>query len=163
MPVSVGETGWIGQGCRWPEAKTEGEHGRESESSASQQRHNESRFVLPPQRVHGAAVSESRQREIEQGLREPSGALIGGLDILDYNQGLTDYQDGNPSPRITSTSYDLGRELGRRREEETAAMLAKIKADQDRSRAAMRDMIKHRPDLLADYDAKMAELDRKYP
>lgn len=51
-----------------------------------------------------------RQREINQGLREPGGALIGGLHALDYNKGHEDFAAGRPPPdSLTSTSYDLGR------------------------------------------------------
>ena len=50
-----------------------------------------------------------RQREIAQGLRDKNGALIGGLVVFDYLDGIRDWKAGTPPPQITSTSYDLGR------------------------------------------------------
>lgn len=44
------------------------------------------------------------------GLRTAGGSLAGGLDALDYSDGAEDYRNGRPPPRITSASYDLGRQ-----------------------------------------------------
>lgn len=102
----------------------------------------------------------SRQQEIEQGLRREGGALAFPLNSEEYQQGYVDYLDGAAPPRMTTTSYDLGRALGARRAEEKAVVLAQLRAEDERREAAMRDILKDRPDLLADYLAKIAEIRR---
>ena len=44
------------------------------------------------------------------GLRTAGGSLAGGLDALYYSDGAADYRAGRAPPRITSASYDLGRQ-----------------------------------------------------
>lgn len=100
----------------------------------------------------------SRADEIAQGLREPGGALIGGLVVLDYVQGIEDFKAGNPPPRMSSTSYDLGRRRARADAELEVEVMAKLEAEQERSHQAVRDMLRDKPDVLADYDAKIAEI-----
>ncbi len=105
----------------------------------------------------------SRQQEIEQGLRHESGALAFPLNVEEYCQGFEDYNDGAAPPRMTTSSYDLGRALGARRAEErveTEALMARLEAEQERRHQAVRDMLKDKPDLLAGYDAKIAEIRR---
>jgi hypothetical protein len=103
-------------------------------------------------------MRSSREAEIAQGLREPGGALIGGLHVLDYNQGHTDFEEGTPPPPVSSTSYDLGRARAAEKAEFEADVMARLEAQQERSHQAVRDLLKDRPDLLADYDAKIAEI-----
>lgn len=101
----------------------------------------------------------SRADEIAQGLREPGGALIGGLHVFDYVQGIEDFKAGNPPPKMTSTSYDLGRNRAREDAEFTSDVMARLEAQQERSRQAVRELLRdERPDLLADYDAKIAAI-----
>ena len=101
----------------------------------------------------------SRADEITQGLREPGGALIGGLVVLDYVAGMDDFEAGNPPPKgITSASYDLGRLRAREAAEADADALEAMRRDDARREHAMRDILADRPDLLADYLAKMAAL-----
>lgn len=105
----------------------------------------------------------SRADEIAQRLRHPDGPLTFPLDCLDYQQGFADYEAGSPPPAFTSASYDLGRNLGRRRAEEAAdqrAVMDAINAEQERRHQAVRDLLKeqNRPDLLADYDARIAAI-----
>lgn len=102
-----------------------------------------------------------RQREIDQGLRDETGALTFCLIAEEYQQGLVDYQDGNPPPRVSTASYDLGRDLGRRREAEAeaqAVMLAKINADAERSQDLVRSMLANHPDVLAEFNAQLAAI-----
>lgn len=97
-----------------------------------------------------------RQREIEQGLREPSGALIGGLDVLEYSQGHKDYDAGMSPPQgITSVSYDLGRKRAAEAAEQKADILREINERQEESHRRIREMLSHRPDLLAEFNAKL--------
>lgn len=99
-----------------------------------------------------------RQLEIEQGLRKPSGELIGGLNVLDYNQGHVDYYAGIAPPKgITSVSYDLGRKRAARNAEQKADILREIKERQEESHRQIRDLLSHRPDLLAEFNAKMKD------
>jgi hypothetical protein len=100
----------------------------------------------------------SRADEIAQGLREPGGALIGGLNALDYVQGIHDFKAGEPPPRMSSTSYDLGRRRARDDAEIEADVMAEINARQERSHQAVREMLRDKPDVLADYDAKIAAI-----
>lgn len=102
----------------------------------------------------------SREQEIEQGLRHEGGALAFPLNCEEYGQGFVDYRDGVEPPRMTTTSYDLGRALGARRAEADANVKAWLKADEERREAAMRDILKDRPDLLADYLEKIAAIRR---
>jgi hypothetical protein len=103
----------------------------------------------------------SRADEIAQGLREEGGALTFPLNCEEYGQGFADYRAGNPPPSFTTASYDLGRNLGRRRAEEAAddqAVMDALKVEQERRHQAVRDMLKDRPDVLAEYDAKIAAI-----
>jgi hypothetical protein len=101
----------------------------------------------------------TREMEIAQGLREPGGALIGGLQVEDYLQGRADYESGAEPPKVTSTSYDLGW----RRAADEAEALADLKADLKRrseaSHAMMQELLKDRPDLLAEYNARIAAIE----
>ena len=105
--------------------------------------------------------SEQRQREIAQGLRDESGSLIGGLYVLEYAQGHEDWSAGTPPPPVTTTSYDLGRARAARQAELAADVRREIDERSAASRVAVRELLAHRPDLLAEYDAKMAELDAR--
>jgi hypothetical protein len=105
----------------------------------------------------------SRQQEIEQGLREEGGALIGGLHVLDYAQGMDDFENGADPPSFTTTSYDLGRARASERAEWLADYLAGERQRDLKRRDLIREMCKDRPDVLADFDAKMAELDARKP
>lgn len=103
----------------------------------------------------------SRADEIAQGLREPGGSLIGGLDILDCAKAQEDYDAGLPRPRLTSTSYDIWRARLVRLADEQAEFMAKRRSEDQASRAKVREILAEagRPEVLAEYDAKMAELD----
>lgn len=101
----------------------------------------------------------SREDEIRQGLREPSGALTFPLDVIDYGQGMEDFENGVDPPKMSSASYDLGRFRAREKRELEAEVMDEIEARSRLSRAAVRDALKDRPDLLAEYDAKIAEID----
>ena len=105
----------------------------------------------------------SREDEIRQGLREPSGMLIGGLNVLDYWQGANDFKQGNPPPQMSSASYDLGRMRAQERQEKATAFDAWIKAEDARREAVMQDILKDRPDLLAEYKAKIASIRERTP
>lgn len=99
-----------------------------------------------------------RANEIAQGLRYPDGALTFALDALEYSAGLSDFEAGKPPPPFTSPSYDLGRARAARAAERKAEMLDQINADRRATSDRVRAMIAHRPDLLAEYDARMAAL-----
>lgn len=103
-------------------------------------------------------MSSSREMEIAQGLREPGGALIGGLHVEDYCQGKADFASGATPPKVTSTSYDLGRRRASEEAEELADLKADLKRRSDRAHAKMQDLLKDRPDVLAEYNAKIASL-----
>lgn len=100
----------------------------------------------------------SRADEIAQGLREPSGCLTFPLDALEYGQGHVDFAAGNPPPKFSSASYDLGRARAREAREEDNAFKDYLRAEDERRDAAMCDILKDRPDLLADYQTKIAAI-----
>lgn len=106
----------------------------------------------------------SRADEIAQGLRDETGALIGGLDILECFKAAEDFAAGRPPPRMTTTSYDVWRARLGREADERRQVRAAIDAESARSRAAVREILTEqgRADLLAEFDAKMAELDRAH-
>lgn len=103
----------------------------------------------------------SRSDEIAQGLRDESGALVGGLDILDCIQAAEDFHAGRPPPKMTSSSYDVWRARLAREAAEREEFKARYHAEMMEMRERMRQLLReaNRPDLLAEYDAKMAELD----
>ena len=105
----------------------------------------------------------SREDEIRQGLREPSGMLIGGLNVLDYSQGADDFKQGTPPPQMSSASYDLGRMRAQEKREEATAVDDWIKTENARREAVMQDVLKDRPDLLAEYKAKIASIRERTP
>ena len=97
----------------------------------------------------------SREDEIAQGLREEGGALIGGLNAEDYVAGIEDFEAGREPPKgLTSTSYDLGRARARQK----AEFMAEFEAEQERRHQSVREMLKDRPAVLAEYDAKIAAI-----
>lgn len=107
----------------------------------------------------------SRVAEIAQGLRHEDGALTFSLDAEEYQRGYVDFCDGVPAPRLTTDSYDLGRALGQRRKEEarrTAEVLAAIRAEDLRRRDVIRELLRDKPDDLAEFNARMDEIDSHY-
>ena len=106
----------------------------------------------------------ARADEIAQGLRSPTGALIGGLVVEDYVKGMDDFKGGSPLPKMTSASYDLGRMRACEAAEQTDDILQKLEKQQAELHEKVRQMlINSRPDLLADYDKRMAEIRAPHP
>jgi hypothetical protein len=108
------------------------------------------------------------EREKQQGLRGQLGSFIGdpeapGLHIVDFCQGYQDAKDRAPFPENPTPSYEIGRTRAQEDMEEARAVNDWLKADEERRDAAMRDMLKDRPDLLADWEAKMAEIRNRKP
>lgn len=105
----------------------------------------------------------SREMEIKQGLREEGGALIGGLVVIDYLQGMDDFANRAPPPDVTSASYDLGRMRASEGAEQAREVMDALERRQRQSQDAVRAMLKDRPDLLAEFNAKLAEIDAGKP
>lgn len=103
-------------------------------------------------------LAAERRHDIEQGLRDETGALTFCLDALDYSQGHSDFAAGTPAPRDTSPSYDLGRYRAGQKAEAEADTLAVFRAEEARRSAAIRDILKDRPDLLAQLEADLAKI-----
>jgi len=61
-------------------------------------------------------------------LHDESGALIGGLDVLEYNKGIEDYDNGIAPPDVTTTSYDLGRQKAAERASSRRSILDEIES-----------------------------------
>jgi len=93
---------------------------------------------------------------VGDGLRDANGTLIGGLYAEDYRCGQEDHKAGRPVPRMTTPSYDLGRQDAAERQATTNRLLAEI---EERSRSgieAVRAMLE--PGQRATFDAQMAEV-----
>lgn len=103
----------------------------------------------------------SRADEIAQGLREPSGCLTFVLVAEEYGQGHADFRAGTPPPKFSTPSYDLGRARAARLADEDAAFKERLRAEALAGRIRLRAILAEagRPDLIVEYDAKMAELD----
>lgn len=102
----------------------------------------------------------SRSDEISQGLRDEGGRLIGGLNVLDYVCGFEDFDAGVSPPSFSTRDYDLGRWRAAERREVEVRVLGEIERRAMDSREAVRREIlsSGRLDILAEYDARMAEL-----
>jgi hypothetical protein len=90
------------------------------------------------------------------GLRDETGALIGGLVVEDYLRGIDDFKAGNPPPDLTTPSYDLGRQRAAEKVEAAnfvQGWIAKQEAETDRR---MRDLLT--PEQYAEYRAKIEEI-----
>lgn len=94
------------------------------------------------------------------GLRDETGALIGGLVAFDYLAGMEDYEAGNPPPDMTSPSYDLGRMRASEKAANDAAFKRKLADDRIATEARLREILP--PDAFADYQRKIAEIDRRH-
>src|SRR6185437_15638425 len=108
-------------------------------------------------------VGSWTEEDVKNGLREPSGALVGGLVVLDYAQGHKDYHEGAAPPPVTSASYDLGR---RRALEEHEARLDALAEEARRQRETdqrIRELLKDRPDLIAEYEAGTKRAGQGFP
>lgn len=109
--------------------------------------------------------AERFKREIQQGLRSPEGAFLGddgrGLNIGEFADGYDDFKNKRPFPDNPTVSYEIGRTRAYEEWEETQAVLDRIAADEKRRDDALREMLKDRPDLLAEYDAKIAAIREK--
>ena len=100
----------------------------------------------------------SRQLEIEQGLREPSGALIGGLDVIQYTTGWRDFENGVEPPSFTHRDYDLGRARAAEVIEAKHSAMAELRAHQDAARGRIRALLADQPHALREYDRTIAEI-----
>jgi hypothetical protein len=105
----------------------------------------------------------SRADEIAQGLRDESGSLTFPLNCEEYSQGFADFRTGAEPPRMSSASYDLGRNLARRKAEEDAEFKAQLAAESERRINAVREVLKDHPEVLAEYDERMAALKTTSP
>ena len=119
-----------------------------------------------PAQPEEVAMDEQRRREVEQGLREPSGTLIGGLDVGAYVAGMDDFDAGRPPPLKTTTSYDLGRARALREFEQVADVRRKIEEEMAENRRKTRALLADCPEGLAAFDAatledNMARLERR--
>lgn len=97
-------------------------------------------------------------REMQQGIRDEGGALVGGLVMLDFCAGYDDAKARRPFPDEPSLSYELGRTRAQEDMELDRAVLAGIEERQEASHQAVRAMLADKPDVLADYDAQIAAI-----
>lgn len=103
------------------------------------------------------AVGDWTQEDVDNGLRSPTGQLLGGLNVLEYVQGRKDYAAGALPPRITSSSYDLGRRRASEEAQAKADVLSIINTRRQESDRLIRELLRGSPALLAEYDAAMSK------
>ncbi len=94
-------------------------------------------------------------------LRDETGALIGGLVVEDYTQGMADFEAGAEWPDGTSASYDLGRQRAAEQAAEKRQVTDWLAKREAEGRERMKAVLT--PEQFADYESKMAEIDTRYP
>src|SRR5690349_1916129 len=87
------------------------------------------------------------------GLRDETGALIGGLVVFDYLDGIKDFEAGKPPPEMTTPSYDLGRQRAAEKAADKAEVQAWIKRQSDETDARLRKLLS--PEQYAEYRAQI--------
>lgn len=97
----------------------------------------------------------------DNGLRDETGALIGGLVVFDYIQGMDDWRDGKPPPEDTTPSYDLGRQRAAEGAASKAEFAQWMKRREDESDARMKALLP--PAAYAEYRAKIDEIRQQTP
>lgn len=95
------------------------------------------------------------------GIRDENGSLIGGLYVFEYRQGMDDFDAGTPPPKITTVSYDLGRQRAAEKAGEKAFFRRKLAEDREESKRRMKEILP--PEFYAQYERDMAKLEAKYP
>jgi len=95
------------------------------------------------------------------GLRDESGALIGGLVVFDYVQGIDDFKTGKPPPDDTTPSYDLGRQRAAEEAAGMAEVMAWLKRQEDETDARMKALLP--PAAYTEYRAKIDEIRKRTP
>ena len=101
------------------------------------------------------AIGDWTEEDVKNGLRTPTGQLVGGLDIIDYQQGRDDFAAGATPPDVTSASYDLGRRRASEEAEARVDLLAQLERDRQERDRRIRELLKDRPDLVAEYEAQI--------
>ncbi|WP_038379535.1 hypothetical protein [Bradyrhizobium elkanii] len=95
------------------------------------------------------------------GLRDETGALIGGLIVFDYIQGMDDFKAGSPPPNDTSPSYDLGRQRAAEEAASKAEFNNWMKRRDEEADARMKALLP--PAAYAEYRAKVDEIRKQTP
>lgn len=108
-----------------------------------------------------ANASVRRRIEMGNGLRDENGALIGGLIVFDYIQGIDDFKAGTPPPDDTPPSYDLGRQRAAEEAAGRAEVLGWLKSQEQETDARMKALLP--PAAYAEYRAKMEEIRQQTP
>jgi hypothetical protein len=100
-------------------------------------------------------IGDWTEQDVRNGLRTATGELVGGLNVVDYAQGRRDFATGAAPPQTTSASYDLGRRRASEEAEAKTDMLAQLAREEEARDARVRELLKGRPDLLAEYERAM--------
>lgn len=108
------------------------------------------------------AIGDWSEEDVKNGLRSPTGGLVGGLVVLDYIAGRADFAAGTPPPTVTSASYDLGRRRAAEDAEERADFIAKLQQRNREANERVRAALKDRHELLEEYDRNMAAIHAKH-
>lgn len=103
------------------------------------------------------AVGDWTEEDVKNGLRTPTGEMVGGLNVLDYAQGRRDFADGTAPPLVTSASYDLGRRRASEEAEAKADLMARLATEAAERDRRVRELLYDRPDLLAEYERAMRQ------
>jgi hypothetical protein len=106
-------------------------------------------------------IGDWSEEDVKNGLRTPTGQMVGGLDIIDYVRGREDFASGAAPPAVTSASYDLGRRRASEAADAKADFLAQLARERAVTHQRVRELLSDRPDLLAEYEARIAAIDAK--
>ena len=98
---------------------------------------------------------------MSNGLRDETGALIGGLVVFDYIQGMDDLRAGKPPPDDTTPSYDLGRQRAAEEAASKAEFAAWMKRRDEEADAKMKALLP--PEMYAEYRAKIDAINQQTP
>jgi hypothetical protein len=97
----------------------------------------------------------------DNGLRNETGALIGGLVVFDYIQGIDDFKAGSPPSDDTSPSYDLGRQRAAEEAASKAEFDRWMKRRDEEADARMKALLP--PEMYAQYRAKIDAINQQTP
>jgi hypothetical protein len=89
----------------------------------------------------------------DNGLRNETGALIGGLKVEDYVAGMEDFRTGAPIPDFTTSSYDLGRQRAAEERARDQRLKDWLRQQDEHSDRVMREILP--PDAYAEYREKI--------
>jgi hypothetical protein len=78
-------------------------------------------------------------------LRDENGGLVGGLEVSEYNAGFTDFEERRPPPKLTTASYDLGRQRSAEKAENKHNFVTWLTREEERRNEALKALLPPKP------------------